>query len=479
MSKISPTDDEKNSKLLYKKKQRLKLKTKLVELIQSSTAHGLPNIFKAEHISIKLIWTVCFLVSVSACSYMIVLSINQYIEYDVVTKAQIITETKSTFPTISICQAHPLTTKYAEIEVENVLKRIIIDFNISNLAGLEYIGYSLSASKLVLLNAYLNRFNKSYSVENYGFSVKDTLLRCSYNEANCDFTNFEWYFDVNNGNCFRFNSGLKEPLKETNKAGPQNGLLVYFLLNETKNKFIFSEGLKIFIHNNSVEPSLAEGISIELSKSTLIAIERTQISKEPYPYSVCIDLKSFDSKFYRVILDSNMTYRQSDCLDLCLQEIIIANCNCYDLNYLKLDDSKPCLNMTQLFCTSKMYASFRNKSLDDECLRKCPLECDSMSFDARLSSATFPTRYLFDALENVLFKNSSFDDVKKRVVELKIYYSKLSYLSLTESPKTSIIDLFSNIGGTLGLYVGVSLLSLVEIVEILLEVLVHTFSFKF
>lgn len=479
MSKISPTEDEKNSKLLYKKEQRLKLKTKLVELIQSSTSHGLPNIFKAEHISIKLIWIICFMVSVSVCSYMIVLSINQYIEYDVVTKAQIITETKSTFPTISICQVHPLTTKYAEAKVENVLEGIIIDFNITNLTGLDYVGYSLSASTLVLLNAYLNRFNKSYSVEKYGFSVKDTLMYCTYNEINCNYTNFEWYFDVNNGNCFRFNSGLKQPLKETNKAGPQNGLLVYFLLDETKNKFIFSEGLKIFIHNNSVEPNLAEGISIELSKSTLIAIERTQISKEPYPYSDCIDLKSFDSKFYRVILDSNMTYRQSNCLDLCLQEIIISSCSCYDLNYLKLDDSTPCLTMTQFMCASKMYASFRNKNLDEECLRKCPLECDSMSFNTRLSSSTFPTKYLFDALGNVLFQNASFDDVKKRVLELKIYYSKLSYLSLTESPKTSIIDLFSNIGGTLGLYVGVSLLSLVEIVEILVEVLVHTFNLKF
>ena len=51
--------------------------------------------------------------------------------------------------------------------------------------------------------------------------------------------------------------------------------------------------------------------------------------------------------------------------------------------------------------------------------------------------------------------NLTYDEVKDRLLFLNIYYPKLSYIKISESPKTSIIDLLSNLGGTLGLYVGI------------------------
>lgn len=42
----------------------------------------------------------------------------------------------------------------------------------------------------------------------------------------------------------------------------------------------------------------------------------------------------------------------------------------------------------------------------------------------------------------------------------------LSLLEITQIPKTSMIDLISNIGGTLGLFVGMTFLSFVEILDL-------------
>ena len=60
--------------------------------------------------------------------------------------------------------------------------------------------------------------------------------------------------------------------------------------------------------------------------------------------------------------------------------------------------------------------------------------------------------------------------VRESVVSLNVYYNSLSYTLATESPKLNIISLLSNIGGSLGLFMGVSFLSLVEILALLLDI---------
>jgi hypothetical protein len=70
----------------------------------------------------------------------------------------------------------------------------------------------------------------------------------------------------------------------------------------------------------------------------------------------------------------------------------------------------------------------------------------------------------------------TFEELQKKSIAISIFYSDLSYIYIGESVKTLVIDLFSNIGGTLGLFVGVSMLSLIEIVEILIEVVFIRFN---
>ena len=54
---------------------------------------------------------------------------------------------------------------------------------------------------------------------------------------------------------------------------------------------------------------------------------------------------------------------------------------------------------------------------------------------------------------------------------IQVYYRSLKYTWIGEQAKMNIFDIISNIGGTLGLFVGLSFVSLFEITEILLEAL--------
>ena len=60
--------------------------------------------------------------------------------------------------------------------------------------------------------------------------------------------------------------------------------------------------------------------------------------------------------------------------------------------------------------------------------------------------------------------------VEKSLVKVNLFYESLSYTETTESPKMDIFSLLGSIGGNLGLFLGVSVFSLCEIIEVLIEI---------
>ena len=77
-----------------------------------------------------------------------------------------------------------------------------------------------------------------------------------------------------------------------------------------------------------------------------------------------------------------------------------------------------------------------------------------------------------------LKNNTIYDDLAKNIGRVQIFYDKLEQTIITEDIKTQVFDLVSGMGGTLGLFLGLSFLSLIEIVEILLQIILILFDNK-
>ena len=65
----------------------------------------------------------------------------------------------------------------------------------------------------------------------------------------------------------------------------------------------------------------------------------------------------------------------------------------------------------------------------------------------------------------------SVEQAEKNFVYTRIFYESLSYTLTTEAPKIDLVSLLANIGGTLGLFLGVSALSACELVEVLIQII--------
>jgi hypothetical protein len=486
-SEIKPPENKPKPKpkprMLVSHLKREKIKGRLEDWSKSLTAHGFSNIFLAKRKPIKILWILSLMSSIMYCIYNIYSEIRGYLKYDHSTHLETVVEMPTLFPTISICNINPFITKKSE----NLIREI---FNLEY--GINLTNYSLTPIELIeklnyvnlkaKLNAYLPEYKDEHRKE-LGFSLEDILIECNYNHNACTHSDFVWFYSLNYGNCYRFNSGFnkigdKQPIKRSVRPGSENGLSLVFFLGESENRFssAWSTGLKIFVHNNTARPSIYDGIEVKMATSTNIGVKRTFQLKLPKPYSECIDLDDYEgSVIFESMKNSSYKYRQKDCFDLCLQKDIINVCKCYDLNYERLDNVSACVNSSQLTCANEEYLKYTKDNMNKKCTMHCPLECDEITYDYTLSSSDYPTEHVYDILKGDIHvsrvSNLTYSKFKERSLMVNIFYSQLNYLAITQVKKFQFMDLLASIGGLLGFFVGMSLLSFIELAEILMEII--------
>lgn len=57
-------------------------------------------------------------------------------------------------------------------------------------------------------------------------------------------------------------------------------------------------------------------------------------------------------------------------------------------------------------------------------------------------------------------------EVTQRTLELYVYFENMKYMEISEKPSMTWNGLLSNIGGTIGLFLGMSVMSLIEVLEL-------------
>ena len=267
----------------------------------------------------------------------------------------------------------------------------------------------------------------------------------------------ESFFSPFYGKCFRFNSGKNMTNHSIAiKNSTSGGIHDFYQI------FIYApRGLIVWIHNKSSIPSINRGYFI-LSAGLLnyIQIERTFESKLEEPFNNCLkDVSKFkkNKTLIDYFLNRKLSYSQENCLDLC-----------FDLHYIKENPCKckeaelgnvleKCFLIEErgiyLNCTWQYRTNFTKNDLVEKCSDYCPLECDSMTFSYSISTY-----------------NRSNADYSLHT-DFIVYYKTLKYTKITQQAKIKPEQLISNLGSYLGLFVGLSFVTIFEITEIIIEII--------
>ncbi len=404
-------------------------KSKIKETLLGSTAHGIPNLVRNESKFLKVLWIVCFFISLSGCTYFLHNAIIDYFNYKKVTKIDVIYEQPTDFPTISIC----------------------------------------------------NNIESNLTLENVNHCKINYDMSCLTAKENF----FEPFSDTHYGRCLSFNSGKnfsRKPVSilKSYYPGSDDGLYLNFKINSTKN---FNK-LIIRIHNSSYTPSNMDNEDFKISpgKTYYIKIEKTIYQKLGEPYNQCLkDPFEFKSNqtIIRHMTKSGRSYSQAECYELCmnLKYFETNPCNCtfvsWDRAFVKCFSNND-LNSSLFKCTEEYRRQFSKNlftnSDNGSCQDYCPLECDSISYSFSSFLLEYPlygnitqndrNKYVFSNFE-------TYEDVQKSYYSMAIFYKDMKYTLISEDENYVLADLVSNIGGILGVFIGISFLSFIEIIELL------------
>jgi len=135
-----------------------------------------------------------------------------------------------------------------------------------------------------------------------------------------------------------------------------------------------------------------------------------------------------------------------------------------------------CHNERESLCAYWQPAKGNISSQIPNCIPQCPLECNSTEISSTLTSQTFSGNgYAYLVNQTSVFSSdfisSPITDVtaSNKFVQLFAYYDSLSFTSSEDSPSMDIKAFLGNIGGTFGLFLGISVLSLCELMHVMVE----------
>ncbi|GFO36399.1 amiloride-sensitive sodium channel subunit beta [Plakobranchus ocellatus] len=192
-----------------------------------------------------------------------------------------------------------------------------------------------------------------------------------------------------------------------------------------------------------------------------------------------------NNKDKNLFAERGFAYSLNACQKSCVQKHIYKLCQCCDVGFPCIEDALqrstgimaredniiPICNTT-VFKTIKCIADIEEDFTDNklDCTKNCPPACEETSFSMTVSSAHWPTRDYRQTLlsQHGLDQNVTqpLEAAERSFLKLEIYFDSLNVGKVISQPAFTWNKLLSDIGGQLGLLLGFSILTAVEILEL-------------
>ncbi|ODN01494.1 Pickpocket protein 28 [Orchesella cincta] len=253
---------------------------------------------------------------------------------------------------------------------------------------------------------------------------------------------------------------LKYPYpKRQHRAGKASGLM--FLLDPALNE--------LSVHFSADVPHVTDfGLAIRPNYEHFVSITPDVIMADDVIRSYAII--SFDSNTYAMFDKRNCyfegelplkyynVYSASNCLDECVANITYERCSCVRY-YMPRDDSREICRPRNITCAEDVKKSLYKSGVKHMC-QQCLPTCTEIKYSA--SSTMAPLQRLDLWVDDESNKTAPW--AKSNISIVHVYFGQDSTYPKVRGQMYGITDLIANTGGLLGLCMGFSMLSLVEVI---------------
>ena len=215
-------------------------------------------------------------------------------------------------------------------------------------------------------------------------------------------------------------------------------------------------GLNVIIHEPFSNPRInEEAIAITPGFEVRIGLEKHVIKDLPKPYSEvdCIgETDSFELEF-----GFNSRYEKytwENCLEDCMTFHINEQCNCS----VEINGSDACTMYDYYSCIYYEQYGYYEKC-------NCRKACEQTAYDYELTTLQLPTPHFAEQLNSSPDNNKTVEEIRANIIVLNVFYPSLHYTVTEQVEAFTFDELISNIGGQLGLFLGASIMTVVEVLE--------------
>uniref|UniRef100_A0A671VSW7 Acid-sensing (proton-gated) ion channel 2 n=1 Tax=Sparus aurata TaxID=8175 RepID=A0A671VSW7_SPAAU len=329
--------------------------------------------------------------------------------------------------------------------------------------------YKLTKSDLYFAGHWLglllaNRTVRPMFMDRLSHQLDEMLLSCKYRGEPCGAHNFSSVF-TRYGKCYMFNAEEDgKTLRTTMKGGTGNGLEI--MLDIQQDEYLpvwgdtedtaFEAGVRVQIHSQAEPPFVHElGFGVAPGFQTFVATQEQRLTYLPPPWGEC-ESKALESGFFQV-------YSVTACRIDCETRYIVENCNCR-MVHMPGDAS---------YCTPEQYKDCAEPALaklsaveSSNCMCRTP--CNMTRYNKELSMVKIPSKTSARYLQKKFNKSEKY--ITDNILVLDVFFEALNYETIEQKKAYEVAGLLGDIGGQMGLFIGASILTILELFDYAYEV---------
>ena len=418
--------------------------------LSDTTIHGTVHVFTAKTFLRRFLWGIIYTVAVGSCLYNVIDRISDFADRPSATTISLTTETQGIpFPAVTFCNLNFLRRSTAEMNQFTSVVDGIGSLNVSQC----YVGVATSPPGVqdtplrdILRNGSqpLDEFVKLCLFTGQGTNIFD-----------CKNMLVPTLTDL--GYCYSFNSEVSAPELFIRNTGSRYGLDL--LLNISQGDYLpllNSAGVRVAIHPRGVPPEPDErGIAVPPQRSAFIGL-RTSTVTDVSTRKDCVEDRELP--FFPGSRYSLPACRLND-----LYDQVARNCCCLGLlNNTNIPTDQLCGTGSPLpNCTVMDACCMLEQVLTLNIGNDCPSACSYTTYEASTSYAEFPSMNGADSASQ--FLGLSLDDINSNTLFVTVFFEEPYIEQIKTTDSYTFTALISDIGGQLGLFLGASLISMIEL----------------
>ena len=160
----------------------------------------------------EIYWKMITLFLIGACSFILITTFLNYLDYEIVTTITVKSEIPSKMPTVILCNSNGLSSNVGI----NFASKVFASYGITK--SNNYLHYqknefarqlnnkgNILTTRTMVMTAARNPQLTDAFRQSLGLSIKDMLISCTFNSIECKADDFTWIYDTYYGNCYKFN----------------------------------------------------------------------------------------------------------------------------------------------------------------------------------------------------------------------------------------------------------------------------------